>query len=142
MWASWTHPPLSQRAQRRAEGERRRSRPALAGADLGPGGFLLRGLEGTGAGLDVEVLQDVVVDLGGDLLLLQHLPDGLVGGAGADGRALPRRRPPLQASRAQGQRQPVNAVRLTMETWGGAVINGGSSHECYDVHRLRLPSII
>lgn len=37
-----------------------------------------------GARLDVEVLQDVVVDLGGDLLLLQHLLDGLVSGAGSD----------------------------------------------------------
>ena len=38
----------------------------------------------TGAGLDVEVLQDVVVDLGGDPLLLQHLPDGLVRRVGPD----------------------------------------------------------
>lgn len=41
-------------------------------------------------GLDVEVLQDVVVDLGGDLLLLQHLLDGLVGGARPDGLIPPR----------------------------------------------------
>ena len=38
----------------------------------------------TGTGLDVEVSQDVVVDLGGDLLLLQHLLDGFVSGAGSD----------------------------------------------------------
>lgn len=37
-----------------------------------------------GAGLDVEVLQDVVVDLGGYPLLLQHLLDGLVCGVGPD----------------------------------------------------------
>lgn len=85
-----THPPLSQGAQRRAEGEGRRSRSPLARGDLGGGGILLRGLGRTGAGLDVEVLQDVVVDFRGDLLPLQHLPDGLVGGVGADGRALPR----------------------------------------------------
>lgn len=73
----------------------------MARGDPGGGGFSLRGLGRTGAGLDVEVLQDVVVDFGGDLLLLQHLPDGLVGGAGADGRALPRRPPSLQGSIAQ-----------------------------------------
>lgn len=95
------HPPLSQRAQRRAEGEGRRRRPALARGHLGGGGFFLGGRGGTGGGLDVQVLQDVVVDFGGDLLLLQHLPDGLVGGAGADGRALPGRRPPLQGTKAQ-----------------------------------------
>lgn len=87
----WTHPPLSQGAQRRAEGQGRLRRSALARGDLGGGGILLRGLGRTGAGgRDVEVLQDVVVDFRGDLLPLQHLPDGLVGGVGADRRALPR----------------------------------------------------
>lgn len=61
----------------------------MAGGDLGGGGILLGGLGRTGAGRDVEVLQDVVVDFRGDLLPLQHLPDGLVGGVGADRRALP-----------------------------------------------------
>lgn len=37
-----------------------------------------------GAGLDVEVLKDVVVDLGGDLLLLQHLFNGLVSRVSSD----------------------------------------------------------
>lgn len=101
--ASWatnhlTHPPLSQGAQRRAEGEGRRGRAALARGDPGGGGVFLGGLGRAGAGLDVQVLQDVVVDLGGDLLLLQHLPDGLVGGAGTDGRALPRGPPRLQGT--------------------------------------------
>lgn len=42
-----------------------------------------------GARLDVEVLQDVVVDLGGDLLLLQHHLDGLVCSVGPDWRTPP-----------------------------------------------------
>lgn len=60
---------------------------SVAARQLLNGGFLLGlSLAGrAGTGLDVEVLQDVVVDLGGDLLLLQHLLDGLVGGVGPDG---------------------------------------------------------
>ena len=60
---------------------------AVASRQLGGGRFLLRGLDRAsraGPGFDVEVLQDVVVDLGRDLLLLQHLLDGLVGGARVD----------------------------------------------------------
>lgn len=96
-----THPPLSQGAQRRAEGEGHLSRSALARGELGGGGLFLRGLGRTGAGLDVEVLQDVVVDFRGDPLLLQHLPDGLVGGVGADGRALPRGSLRLQGTKPE-----------------------------------------
>lgn len=63
--------------------------------------FFLRRLGRTGGGFDVEVLQDVVVDFRGDLLLLQHLPDGLVGGVGADGRVLLGGSPSLQGTKAE-----------------------------------------
>lgn len=96
-----THPPLSQRAQGRAEGEGRLSGSPLARGRLRGSGFFLRGLGRTGGGFDVEVLQDVVVDFGGDLLLLQHLPDGLVGGVGADGRAILRGHPSLRGTKAE-----------------------------------------
>lgn len=85
------HPPFTQGAERRAEAERGSSRLAVASGQLRNSRFLLRGLSlvsRTGAGLDVEVLQDVVVDLAGDLLLLQHLLDGLVCGARSDRGAL------------------------------------------------------
>ena len=81
------HPPLSQRAERRAEAERGSSRSAVASGHFPDDRFLLRGLDlvsRTRAGLDVEVFQDVVVDLGGDPLLLQHLLDRLVCGVGPD----------------------------------------------------------
>lgn len=89
-----SHPPFSQGAERRAEAQRRSCRRAVASRQPGHRRLLLWGLGfagRAGAGFDVEVLQDVVVDLGGDLLLLQHLLDGLVGGAGSD-RGTPLRR--------------------------------------------------
>lgn len=81
------HPPFPQRAERRAEAERCQRRFVGAHGDF-RGSWLplwvLNLVSWTGAGLDVEVLQDVVVDLGGNPLLLQHLPDGLVCRVGPD----------------------------------------------------------
>lgn len=92
------HPPFSQRAERRAEAERSSGGVVVARGPFHDGRLPLRGVglgARAGAGLDVEVLQDVVVDLGGDLLLLQHLLDGLVGRAGSDWGTLPRGSSPL-----------------------------------------------
>jgi len=87
------HRPFPQAAERRAEAERRPEGFPAAPRELGAGRLLLQGLGPAGrAGgrLDVQVLQDVVVNLGGDLLLLQHLPDGLVRGVGSDRGVPPR----------------------------------------------------
>ncbi len=85
------HPPFSQGAERCAEAEWSSGRFAVTSSQFRGSRFLLRGLSlvsRAGAGLDVEVLQDIVVDLGRDPLLLQHLLDGLVCGAGSDRGAL------------------------------------------------------
>lgn len=77
------HQPFPQGAERRAEVEWRPSRPLVASALPGGGGGRSSGglglAGGAGCRLEVEVLKHVVVDLGGDFLLLQHLADGLVG---------------------------------------------------------------
>lgn len=105
------HLPLSQGAQRRAEAERRPCRFVFAPRQLGS-----RQLSwGLGlmcwarTRLHVEVLQDVVVDLGGDFLLLQHLLDGLVGGAGSDRLVLPRG--------SSGLAERVNEANLQLDTF-------------------------
>lgn len=81
------HPPLAEQSDllADADAQRARRRPdAAAGYSRFPlGGLHL--VAWTGARLDVQVLQHVIVDLGGDSLLLQHLLDGLVGSVGSDG---------------------------------------------------------
>lgn len=81
------HLPFTQRAERRAEAEQSWSRFAVACSYFRSSRFLLRGLDlliWAGAGLDVEVLQDVIVDLRGDLLVIQHLLYGFICGVGTD----------------------------------------------------------
>ena len=93
--------PFSQGAQRRAQAQRGGG-VAADGVAPGepPGGRGAAGgrgrVGGAGGRPDVEVLQDVVVDLGRDLLALQHLLDGLVRRARADRPPLLPRRPHLQ----------------------------------------------
>lgn len=86
------HQPFSQSTERRAEAELSLGGSSVASGQLGGWPFLLWGLSlasWAGAGLDVEVLKDVVVDLGGDPLLLQHLLNGLVSRVSSDRGVFP-----------------------------------------------------
>ena len=83
------HPPLAQAAEWCAQAQRDIVGFAVSSSQpLGSRGGSFRRLcclaGWTGAWLDIQLLQDIVVDLSGDLLLLQHLLYGLVGCAGMD----------------------------------------------------------
>lgn len=84
----------------------------MACGDFCDRGFLFWGFSldnRTGSGL--EVLQDIIVDLRGDLLLLQHLSNGLVCSVGPD------RRVPLHGSTSLSGIQTNVTFGRTTKTW-------------------------
>jgi len=104
------HLPFAQRAERRAEAQWSSSRFAVATRQLSGRWLFLWGLDfvgWAGSRLDVEVFQHIIVDLGGDPLLFQHLFNGLFGIVGSDwGAFFSRASLPIQTN------SNLNSVKL------------------------------